>query len=180
MVKWVWKWSKSHVFFHQSFPGSGTSRNTLCAECIRRHRFPNTWIVRTWGIMGQVNMIFVGGLKAWIWRGRIVSTLEVDTLASEISSSGLNLGPDINCHPGALQAEWLKNVCAVPQMAVNLSILYASINWWMLRTSGCLSWRVCSYCHCWHSSDQIRNSSSNPQGALRQWHSCAPRKWCCP
>ena len=54
--------------------------------------------------------------------------LEVRTLASKLSSLGLNPDPAMNCHPDVSQAGWFIDVCAVPRMDVKLGVPSAGIS----------------------------------------------------
>ena len=57
------------------------------------------------------------------WAGRRAS---VCTLASDLSSLGLNINPAINCHPGVLHLWRCITKCAVSRMHVKLGVLSAS------------------------------------------------------
>ena len=94
--------------------------------------------------------------------------LEVGTLASDLSSLGLNPDVAINCHHGVSQTVKGFNVCAVLQMNVQLGIFPHNIRWWTLKTPRHLSWRVgeLSLAH-WPISKFL----SHLQGASHQWHS---------
>ena len=59
---------------------------------------------------------------------------EVGTLASELSSLGLNPDAAINCHRRVSQTGKGINVCAVLQMNVQQGIPSYSISWWTLKT----------------------------------------------
>ena len=55
------------------------------------------------------------------------------TLASNLSSMDLNLGPAMKYHPGVSQIGLITNVCAVPPMDVQLGVSSTDIRWWMLK-----------------------------------------------
>ena len=69
--------------------------------------------------------------------------LEVHTLFSKLSSLGLNLGPDINCHPGVSQSGGIHQCVCHPSDGRSMGVPSASISSWTAAIQWCPLRRVC-------------------------------------
>ena len=86
-------------------------------------------------LCADIRISFTYSMKAGWPRGTHTRTHAHTPL--KLSSLGLNLNPNINCHPSVSQAF----VCAVPRMDVKLGVP-SGMSFWMSNISRCPSRRV--------------------------------------